>query len=421
MVNRLKKLSPQFNNILKSSSRFAKDAGYNIYLVGGVARDLLLNRPVFDLDIVVEGNAIMFVQKLAKYFGRGFRRHHSFGTATLYYNGHKIDFATARQEKYPHPGSLPKVKPSSLEKDLSRRDFTINSMAISLNKKNYGKLIDFYGGLNDLKNGLIRVLHPESFFDDSLRILRAVRFEQRFYFKIETKTYLLMKNAIGAGALKWINPHRLRGELILFLNEANPYRYIKRFYWLEKFNFINERIRLNKEDFRFFIRVQSAVKLYNKKNKGQDSFKPWIIYLAGILLKLPKNELVEAVNRFGFKKEERSIFRLIKSDLGKVRKLDRDLKPSGIYKMLYKYRPETIVFFYAYFPTRKLRNNIMLFLEKLSHEKLKIRGNDLKKIGVESSSFMGKILKKVFYLKLDKKLGTKQEELSAAKKMIKKV
>ncbi|MCF7886969.1 MAG: hypothetical protein K9L71_00960, partial [Candidatus Omnitrophica bacterium] len=157
MINKLKRLNPQFKNVLKTSSKSAKRFGYNIYLVGGVVRDLLLNRPVFDLDIVVEGDAILLVKQIAKQLNEDFRRHHSFGTATLYHHGHKIDFATARKETYPHSGSLPKVKKSFLKEDLARRDFSINAMAISLNKKNYGELIDFYQGRQDLKNRSIRI------------------------------------------------------------------------------------------------------------------------------------------------------------------------------------------------------------------------------------------------------------------------
>jgi tRNA nucleotidyltransferase (CCA-adding enzyme) len=420
MINKLKRLNPQFKNVLKTSSKSAKRLGYNIYLVGGVVRDLLLRRPVFDLDIVVEGDAILLVRQIAKQLNEGFRRHHSFGTATLYHQGHKIDFATARKETYPHSGSLPKVKKSFLKEDLARRDFSINAMAMSLNKKNYGELIDFYQGRQDLKNRSIRILYPESFLDDSLRILRAVRFQQRFSFKIETKTYAFMKQAIGAGALKWINPHRLRDELILFLDEPNPYKYIKKFYLLERFNFINKRIKLKERDFKFFIRAQIAVKFYKQVFKPKEKIKSWLIFLAGILLNLSYREVVEVVDRFGFKKDERLTIRSIKKDLNKIKKLDKKLKPSIIYKILTGYSQEALVFFYAYFPKKKIRENIALFFKNLSSQKLKLRGKDLQQMGVESSSFMGKILKEIFYLKLDKNLNTKRQELNEARNIIKK-
>ena len=163
MVNRLKSLSSEFVTVLKESSSLADSLGFKVYLVGGVVRDLILERKVFDLDIVVEGNAIVFADKLSELLGEKLHRHHSFGTATVDFREHKIDFATARTETYSHQGVLPKVSPASIVEDLFRRDFTINAMAISLNKEDYGKLIDLYDGLGDIKKKLIRVLHNKSF------------------------------------------------------------------------------------------------------------------------------------------------------------------------------------------------------------------------------------------------------------------
>ena len=159
MIKKLKKIPPKFKKLLSTVSEVSCDFGYNIYLVGGVVRDLLLERKVFDLDIVVEGNAIKLAESLSENLKSNFMRHHSFGTATVSWKGHKIDFATARTEKYSHWGALPKVNPASLSKDLLRRDFTINSLAVSLNKDDYGRLIDPYGGVAVLKKGMLRALH----------------------------------------------------------------------------------------------------------------------------------------------------------------------------------------------------------------------------------------------------------------------
>jgi len=189
MIDRLKKLSPQFKKVLKVSSALANSLGFKVYLVGGVVRDLILEKEVFDLDVVVEGDAIVFARELSKRLKSSFKKHHAFGTAVVEFDGHKIDFATARTEHYIHWGALPKVKPAALKQDLFRRDFTINAMAVSLNKKDYGKLIDLYNGLHDLRKGLVRALHKESFLEDPTRIIRAIRFEQRFSFKIEKDTF----------------------------------------------------------------------------------------------------------------------------------------------------------------------------------------------------------------------------------------
>lgn len=413
----LKTLDLEFKRILKVASEIAFCHNFSIYLVGGIARDLLLKRPVFDLDIVVEGDAISFGEKMADHFNQKLMRHHSFKTATLTCGSHKVDLATARREHYPHPGALPKVKPASLKDDLFRRDFTINAMAISLNRQDYGKLFDFYGGLNDLRQKLIKVLHPESFFDDGLRILRAIRFEQRFQFKIEPKTYSLMLQAVKAGALSWINRHRVRDELILFFSEDKPYRYLKRLYQLERLNFISKKVALSQDDFKFFIRAQLALNYYRRLTKKRP-LKVWIIYLAKIFLKLPEAKMPEVIESFGFKKGEKIIISSIKSGLKKIPRLKNAEKPSQIYQILQSYSYEAILFFYAYFNQKKIRGNIRIFFSKLTGLKLKAKGKDLKQLGMQPSSAMGKVLKELFHKKLDAGLKTKQQELALVKKKI---
>ena len=246
MKNKLKKLSPEFKQLLKASSLLADSLGFNIYLVGGVVRDFLLAREVLDLDIVVEGDAIILAKDLAKHLKTNFKKHHAFGTSTVYFAGHKIDFATARTEIYHHDGALPRVTPASLGEDLSRRDFTINAMAISLNKSDYGRLIDLFDGAEDLEKGLIRILHDKSFLDDPTRIFRAIRFEQRFSFKIEVNTFKLMKKYLQFGALKSIASYRIQKEIKLILKEPSPKRYIKRIEGLTGLSFDGGQVELNK-------------------------------------------------------------------------------------------------------------------------------------------------------------------------------
>jgi len=421
MINRLKKLSPQFQRVLKNCSSLANSLGFDIYLVGGVVRDLVLEKAVFDLDIVVEGDAIIFAKKLADSVKGNFRRHHAFGTATVSIAEHKIDFATGRSEKYSHWGALPKVKPASLSKDLVRRDFTINAMAISLNKRDYGRLIDLYNGLADLKSGVIRVLHDNSFLDDPTRILRAIRFEQRFSFKIEAHTFKLLKKALAQSALQFVNPHRLRDELILILKEPKPYRYIKRIKELEGFSFINKKIRLNKQDFGFFLRVERTIRRYQKKFKKHRRPEVWTIYLAGIVNKLSAKQIAKILHDFGFKKGERIIINSIKTGIPEIEKLDRKLKPHVIYRTLNPYSFESVLFFYAYYNKSKLRKNIEYFLDKLVNIRLKTKGRDLQKLKLQPQTFYNKILLKTLYAKIDKRLKTKREELEEVKNIFKRL
>ena len=218
----------------------ASALSFPLYAVGGFVRDLLLGQPNFDVDLVVEGDAIRLAQALAQRFGGRVRSHRRFGTAkwilpesltltnddgTTYAGSElpeSLDFVTARTEFYEHPTALPTVERSSIKQDLHRRDFTINTLAVRLTPDHWGELLDFYGGRKDLADGMIRVLHSLSFVEDPTRILRAARFEQRFAFRIEPRTEELIAGALDL--LDRVSAERVRHELELILAEAEPER-----------------------------------------------------------------------------------------------------------------------------------------------------------------------------------------------------
>lgn len=208
--------------IIESVGKLADKLKIKAYIVGGPVRDKLLGIKNFDLDFVVEGDGIKFAEALNKSLKGRLTKYPAFGTATIKSKSKKVDIVTARKETYKEPGAYPSVKPGEIKDDLFRRDFTINAMAIAVNKKGFGKLVDFYNGQKDLKKGLIRVLHDKSFMDDPTRIFRAVRFAVRFGFKIEPHTKKLMKDAVLGGFLGDVNTGRIRKEIELFLKEKNP-------------------------------------------------------------------------------------------------------------------------------------------------------------------------------------------------------
>lgn len=199
---------------MKRIGDYANGMGYKAFLVGGTVRDIILDKESLDLDITVEGDAIKLGERLAEELGGTLVAHKMFGTCTLELKGKvKIDFATARKETYEKPAALPKVEPSSLKDDLARRDFTINAMAMSLNKEDFGRLIDLFGGREDLAKGIIRVMHDKSFIDDPTRIFRAVRFGKRFGFAIDRRTLRLIESAIKKGMLNKLSKYRINKEL----------------------------------------------------------------------------------------------------------------------------------------------------------------------------------------------------------------
>jgi tRNA nucleotidyltransferase (CCA-adding enzyme) len=415
----LDKLPYKVKKILKLSSRVAEHLRCKIYLVGGIVRDLLLERENLDLDIVVEGRALEFAKFLAQSLGTRFCKHHLFGTATVYWDDLKVDIATARLESYPRWGALPRVAPSSLKDDLFRRDFTINAMALSLNKTDYGKLIDLYGGYRDLKQGLIRVLHDKSFLEDPTRIFRAIRFEQRFSFRIENHSAKLLREAVERNALSFVNEHRIRDELILILKEKTPYSYIKRINDLIGFHFLDKKLKLAKSDFYLLKRIESTISFFREQYPLR---KPemWLVYLIGIVHKLSQKDILKFCSRFGLRKTERIIILSVLENKQRLSVLRRDnLSRVGIYKLLKPLIYEAIIFFYAYFKDRKTKERLKYFLDELSCIKLKVRGHDLVREGIKPQTSYSRILKTLLYRKIEKKLTTKQQELKELRRIIK--
>jgi tRNA nucleotidyltransferase (CCA-adding enzyme) len=184
------------------------------YLVGGIVRDLLLGRPRTDIDVAVEAD----IRPIAEALGGDVIEHERFATASVRLDGLQVDLARARAETYEHPGALPKVTPATIADDLGRRDFTINAMAVPLTGE--PELLDPHGGVDDLKAGLLRVLHDRSFIDDPTRALRAARYAARFDLELEPKTAKLLRKA-GLGT---VSADRVEAELRKIGAEENPAR-----------------------------------------------------------------------------------------------------------------------------------------------------------------------------------------------------
>ncbi|MQA74496.1 MAG: hypothetical protein GEU88_09195, partial [Solirubrobacterales bacterium] len=190
----------------------AEAAGVRAHLVGGSVRDLLLGRDRADLDLVVDGDHMA----LARALGGELRVHDRFGTATVATAGGPVDVARARAESYAHPGALPRVRPSGLEADLARRDFTVNAMAVALARP--GELLDPLGGLEDLRCGTLRVLHEGSFADDPTRALRAARYATRLDLDPDPATLAGIRGA----DLATVSADRVEAELRRLAREERP-------------------------------------------------------------------------------------------------------------------------------------------------------------------------------------------------------
>jgi tRNA nucleotidyltransferase (CCA-adding enzyme) len=221
-----KMLPPELEKLIRTVAEEAASLHLPVYVVGGFVRDLLLGQPGADLDVVVEGDAISLGNDLVSKFGGKLTTHTRFGTAKWYLDSSSLasaalplflDLISARQEFYEHPSALPTVEHSSIKLDLHRRDFTINTLAMRLDGRHYGELHDYYGGFSDIERRYVRVLHSLSFVDDPTRMLRAVRYEQRYGFEIEARTLQLMAEA--RPLIARLSEERVRHELDLILLE----------------------------------------------------------------------------------------------------------------------------------------------------------------------------------------------------------
>lgn len=242
-----KNISPIQQVALARVSEAALRFGWPLYLVGGFVRDALLGLQPDDFDLVVEGSAPQLARALTKTYGGEALVHAPFGTATwMTANGEAIDLASARTETYERPAALPTVSiPASIEADVRRRDFTINTLTLRVDGEHFGELLDPLNGRADLTRGVVRVLHPHSFVDDPTRLFRAVRYEQRLNFRLAAETLALMPGAWDA--LATLTADRLRHELELIVREPRARAMLERLHALEILPHIHPALRWEAE------------------------------------------------------------------------------------------------------------------------------------------------------------------------------
>lgn len=404
--------------LLEKAGQVADELGMNVYVVGGFVRDLLLRKPNFDIDLVVEGDGIRFAKHLAKKYKARVRSHKKFGTAVIIFpDGSKIDVATARWEYYEYPAAMPTVAISSIKLDLFRRDFTINTLAIKLNPKDFGMLIDFFGGQRDLKDGIIRVLHSLSFIDDPTRILRAVRFEQRFGFKIGKHTLRLIKNSLRLGILDRLSSKRLFTELRLILEEPDPRPCLKRLEELGVLLAINPALGLDDAAKGLLDAVYDVLAwyqlLYMKKK-----IKKWQVYLMAFFSGMPKEAREKVANRLGITGKMAEMM-IGAPELAKriIHEIEETvpLKNSRLVKMLEGLEMEFVLFTMA-MSSEKARQAISRFITDFSKIKPHVTGRDLKKLGFTPGPIYRKVLDFVKNACLDGLVASKDEEVELIKK-----
>ena len=305
--------------ILKAAGEVADRMGMNAYLVGGSVRDLLLGQANLDIDLVIEGDGILFAKELSAKLHVRSRAYPRFGTARIIHEGLKLDVATARTEYYESPAALPKVETSSIKKDLYRRDFTINTLAIRLNRKDFGLLIDFFGGQRDLKEKTVRVLHNLSYVEDPTRAFRAVRFAERFGFKLSKHTANLIKSAIKMELFEKLSGSRLYEELLIAFKETNPVKTLKKLSDYDLLKVIHKNLIFDENLEAILSSLYETLAWYNLLYL-EEKAEAGVLYLMALLSRLTDQDRKEALERLSAPSKLREIILKSISEAGEILK-----------------------------------------------------------------------------------------------------
>ncbi len=382
-------------SVLTNLTELADQRGIAIYLVGGPVRDLLLDLPPGDLDVAVEGDALDLASALASAKGGRLVRHARFGTASVSTDGAHVDLATARSETYETPGALPTVHPSSIDDDLHRRDFTINAMALALNGAGAGRLLDPAGGRANLDAGLVRVLHDASFQDDATRILRAVRYEARFGFRIEEATHDLLVRDLPY--LETISAARVHQELDLTLAEPEPEHALLRLAGLGALLVLHPALRFDSELAAAFGPLREIA-----PRAVPAAYWPLLLWHAAG----PASEAV--VTRLALTRPQANAVRAL-PELRRLAERAAGARPSADAGH-FAGQPATAVWALAAAGSGAEKEQAQAYMIRYRNIRPILRGNDLHTLGVPPGKPVGEVLTLLRAAKLDGEVRTRADE-----------
>lgn len=416
-------LSPAMWAMVLAVSHEAAVLSMPLYFVGGLVRDVTLDIPATDLDMVVEGDAIQLARRLQVDFGGEVHTHKRFGTAKWfvtpeiwtavverYLEGdnhplgqglpESIDFVTARSEFYTEPSALPEVERGSIKLDLHRRDFTINTLAVRLDGAHLGELLDFYGGRRDLQRGLIRVLHSLSFIDDPTRILRAVRLEQRLEFEIEPRTLDLLISSLPM--LDRVTGDRIRHEIELALTEALPVpmRTLERLQQLGVLEQIYVGLRWLPDAASAFERVPAFMhdSLWSQVYDPDDAR---FLYFAQWMMPLPTSVQRGTVSRLRARKTTREDLASLDLLLALLEDLPLDARPSMVERALRPFHMRVLLAARIYVDGDPVTQLLDDYHRSYRHVKTVLTGDDFRALGFKPGPQYAEWLDELLAARLD--------------------
>ncbi len=411
------RLPKRIQDLLTQLGQVADELNLNVFVVGGFVRDLLMNKINLDLDVVVEGDGVAFAETFARQSDCRVRCHHKFGTAVLIFpDDFKIDVASARMEYYLRPGALPDVEHASVKMDLSRRDFTINTLAISLNEDAYGSLLDYYGGQRDIDDKVLRVLHNLSFVEDPTRVFRAVRFEQRLGFKIGKQTEHLLNSAVRLGLMEKVSGYRLFSELFLILNEPRPLPAVSRLARLDVLRQIHPKLTSKIDYSKSFDEARRTTDWYDLLYTGQPCER-WFCYFLVFTAVLDRDEIKNLSERLQLIPRYRDMLNQQRSTaLGILKRLEsrpegmRPPKSSSLYRWFKPLSTEILLFMMARTSQDLVRQWISHYITHLRDAQSLFTGHDLETMGFQPGPVYREILDALLYARLDGRVVSVEDE-----------
>jgi len=411
-------LPPDLLALVRDVAATAHAMSSSLFFVGGIVRDLLLGQPLYDIDFVVEGDAIALARRLAHERGGQVRSHARFGTAKWMLGPNvpriatpdglglrALDFVTARTEFYAHPTALPQVEQSSIKQDLHRRDFTINAMAVCLDPDRFGELLDFYGGERDLHDGAIRVLHSLSFVEDPTRMLRAARFEQRFGFRIEPRTLDLLGGALDL--LDRVSGPRIRNEMDLIFQESQPEKAVLRLSELGVLGRIHPALAGDAWLARKYAEARAA-----------SGFEANFTCLALLTYRLDVGALHAVIRRLRVSRDVEADLTSVSALRKSSDELSAATKASQVYGLLHHHSARALRAAWIAADDDRVRAHIDWFTRELCQVKPSVGGAFLRSLGIRPGPAYGRILTALRDALLDGEVRPGEEEEAFVRRLV---
>ena len=391
-------LAPSQHEYLRLSGQLCTERGVSLFLVGGTVRDLFLDKSPVDLDLSAVGGEEGLATDLARALLGEVSARSQFGTAKIRVGDITIDLALARKETYERPGALPSVTSGSIHDDLARRDFSMNAVAVSLDETRWGELADPHGGHEDIKRGLVRVLHPGSFVDDATRILRAVRYAVRLGFSLETETETLMRRDLSY--VDTIGGDRVRNELARLFQEARAVQMLEMAQRLGVLAAVYPPLEVSSKA---LDRLDSV----SRQDGGTD-----LLLLSVLAFRLPSAAREGFVERLNMDARWACTVR----DTGAIRNsydrlAEKDLAPSELFRILDGLDIAAVRGARVAVDEPGVTERLRLFDDDLRQRRPVLNGDDLIALGFPEGPKVGDVLDELMTARLDGLVTTRDDEV----------